>query len=79
MTATVVGLSGVSRSAFSRQSPGAGPIQPTSPLVLLSSNYAPQLIIRFPYTAPFERSASCLEVGMTGPVILGRAGRTPLP
>ena len=39
----------------------------------------PQLIIRFPYAAPFERSASCLEVGMTGPVILGRAGRTPLP
>jgi hypothetical protein len=35
--------------------------------------------IRFPYAAHFERSASCLEVGMTGPVILGRAGRTPLP
>ena len=48
VTATVVGLSGVSRSAFSRQNPGASSSGPRA----LES--CPPPTIRFPYAAPFE-------------------------
>ena len=58
---------------------GRNPLKGKPESGINASDTSPQPIIRFPYAARFEGSASCLEVGMTGPVILGRAGRTPLP
>jgi len=41
VTATVVSLSGVSRSAFSRWNPGASSLGPSCPQALRTSSYVP--------------------------------------
>jgi len=52
VTATVVSLSGVSRSAISRRKPGASYLGPSSPQVLVSSSYAPSQSSGFPMVPP---------------------------
>ena len=61
MTATVVSLSGVSRSAFSRQNPGASS---TGPHALWHSypRIMPPPIIRSPHGTPFEFCLSLYSI-----------------
>ncbi|MEY3110337.1 MAG: hypothetical protein RL079_1022 [Verrucomicrobiota bacterium] len=54
VTATAVGNSGVSRSAFSRRKPGASSLGPSSPQVLRTSSYVPSQPSGLPMLPPLS-------------------------